>query len=112
MTIPAKYLQPSPGTSGIWQHGQNVRVDNTFGAMPKITFNEEKLAMVNGEIIAGPPCTDPVISATLDNPTTQFMSADGTTMTYEEYADATTGLYFSLALARDAQMVIDAEKVA
>jgi hypothetical protein len=107
--IPIKYTQPAPGTSGIWQHGQNVRVDNTFGAMPKITYNEEKLAQVNGEVIAGPAATDPRLTADMTDPATSFVCPSGATRTYEDVADILTGLYFFLAFARDAQMLVDAQ---
>jgi len=111
MEIPAKYTQPAPGTSGIWQHGQNVRVDNTFGTMPKITYNEEKLAQVNGEVIPGPSVIDPLLTADLSDPTTSFVCPSGATRTYADVGDILTGLYFALAFARDAQMVADATAV-
>jgi len=101
MNIPTKYVQPATGVSGIWQRAQTVVVDNSLGAIPTITFNEEKIVQVSGEIIPGPAVTDTRITASLANPATTFQATDGTTYTYQQLADILTGLYFTLAAVRD-----------
>jgi len=95
------------GTS--WQRCRAIRINNPYGAMPSIAFDEERRFAIGdrtiGETTGGiikdfdnPAQTFPLFNPATGEPT-------GQTMTYGEVYAVLWSLYMGLAAERDAEAV-------
>jgi hypothetical protein len=88
-----------------WQRACRVVIENPYGEIPSIQFAEEKMFLIDNEMIPRPldrlseTMSDPTMTFPLINPSTGEVL--GTTASYQDVYIMLHSLYISLAVKRD-----------
>lgn len=90
-----------------WTRAFRVLIENPFGGVPSITFNEEGITTLSDGSVVNSPCgsvgmqfTDPTAVVQLRDPVTNE-PIDGAFMTHGQIYAALSSLYLAAAEARD-----------
>ena len=91
-----------------WQRCNRIVINNPYGAMPNIRFDEEERVALGDRTLGNPvggiikDFDNPALTFPLCNPATG--EATGTTMTYGDVYAVLWSLYMALAEERDAEV--------